>query len=102
MARVSMPKRVQSTSRDLNDAQDAIAATLRDVTRFDELDGATARGVTLSTTPVGIAHGLGRMPIGWRVIDKLDPGDVYRTAWTDRTVTLRTAAGSVRCDLYFW
>lgn len=101
--RLPVPKRVQSASRELNDVQDATAQIIREITRFEELSGVAARGVTLTTTPSAIAHGLGRQPIGWRVTDKTDAGDIYRVTWDDRTVTLRIAAGGpTRCDLFFW
>jgi hypothetical protein len=34
--------------------------------------------------------------------DKIDAGDVYRTAWDNKTITLRTASGTVRGDLFVW
>jgi hypothetical protein len=96
-----MPAKVQG-DRLLNAAQDNIHTTLRDVVRFEELKGATIPGLVLTTTPQTIQHGLGRCPIGWRVTDKTSSGDTYRTAWDERTISLRSAAGSVACDVFVW
>jgi hypothetical protein len=49
-----------------------------------------------------VQHGLGRRPIGWRFTDKTSAGDVYRTAWDERTITLVTAAGTVVADIWVW
>jgi hypothetical protein len=101
MARVPLPKRVQG-SRDLNDAQDAIGETLRRVVYHEQLTGQDIQSVSVPSTGVAIAHGLGRTPIGWNMIDKTDAGDVYRTAWDSKTITLRTASGTVRGSLFVW
>lgn len=102
MSRLPAPRRVQSTDRALNDVQDAVHHTLRDVVRFEELVGQRINDVVLTTTPLDIAHGLGRCPIGWRVVDKTSAGDPYRTAWDARTISLRVDAGVMTCDLYIW
>jgi len=44
-----------------------------------------------------IAHGLGRTPVGFIVIDKDKAGDIYDggTAWTDTNIYLKCAVASV-------
>jgi len=101
MAKVPLPKRVQG-SRDLNDAQDAIGETLRRVVYHEQLTGQAVQNLSVTSTGVAISHGLGRTPIGWYLTDKVDAGDVYRTDWDNRTITLRTASGTVRGDLFVW
>lgn len=96
-----MPRQVQG-DRLLNDAQSAIHATLRPIAAFEEISGVRISGLTLTTTSRAIHHGLGRRPIGWRVVDKTTSGDVYRTAWDERTVSLRSASGTVGCDVWVW
>jgi hypothetical protein len=56
----------------------------------------------LTTTPLAIVHGLGRAPIGWRLIDKTGAGDPYRTAWDDRTISIRVASGTLTCSIRVW
>lgn len=102
MAKIQPPIRVQTGDRLLNAVQDAILLPLRQVLDFEELKGASLVSLTLTTTPSTISHGLGRRPIGWRVTDKTTSGDVYRTAWDERTISLRSAAGSVTCDVWVW
>lgn len=101
MARVTLPQLVQG-DRLLNDAQTQIHGTLRQVAQHDQLTGQAIQSVPLSTTERAVSHGLGRTPIGWYVTDKSGAGDVYRTAWDSKTLTLRTASGSVTVDLFVW
>jgi hypothetical protein len=100
--KIAMPRRVQSGDRALNSVQDATADALRPVLSFEELNGSRMDEVTLTTTAQTLAHGLGRTPIGWRVIDKIDAGDPYRTAWDERTISLRVASGTCRVTLWVW
>lgn len=100
--RLPAPRRVQSDRRDVNDLQDATQHTLRDVVRFEELSGQRIDDLVLTADPQQISHGLGRCPIGWRLVDKRSAGDVYRTAWDGRTLSLRTDSGTVICDLFIW
>lgn len=102
MARVSLPRRVQSPDRLLNDAQDAIHDTLRAVVQHEQLTGARLTNISATTSGVVVSHGLGRTPIGWHVSDLRDSGYVYRSAWDDKTITLKSNAGTVRCDVFVW
>lgn len=99
--KIRLPGRVQG-DRLLQQAQDAIHATLREVSDLEEIKGVAIRGLTLTTTSQALAHGLGRRPIGWRLIDKTTSGDAYRTAWDDRTISLRAASGTLSCDVWVW
>jgi hypothetical protein len=102
MARIPLPKRVQSTSRELNEAQDAIGETLRRISYHQQLTGQLIQSVTVTASGVDVSHGLGRTPIGWQWTDKIDAGDVYRTGWDSKTITLRSASGTVRVDIFVW
>jgi hypothetical protein len=74
-----------SGSTEAQRVQDAIHATLRQVADLEEIVGVDIRGISLTTTPLAIVHGLGRAPIGWRAI---------RTA--PRGMTGRSVSGSRR------
>jgi hypothetical protein len=100
--RLPPPRRVQSPDRLLNDVQDSVTQALRPVLQFEEHAGQRIDDLTLTATPLQISHGLGRCPIGWRVVDKTSAGDPYRTAWDERTITLRVASGTLGCDVYIW
>ncbi len=59
---------------------------------------ALVAGVTL------VRHGLGKIPVGWAVIDKTANADVWRdttVATTNDVIPLR-ATGAVTVDLQFW
>lgn len=102
MAKIQPPRRVQTTDRQLNEIQDAIAQPLRQVLDVDLLSGRSSVAVVLTTTPQPIRHGLGRRPVGWMLTDKQGPGDAYRTEWDERTITLRVASGTLVGDLWIW
>jgi hypothetical protein len=91
-----------SGSTEAQRVQDAIHATLRQVADLEEIVGVDIRGISLTTTPLAIVHGLGRAPIGWRLIDKTGAGDPYRTAWDDRTISIRVASGTLTCSIRVW
>jgi hypothetical protein len=47
-----------------------------------------------------VFHGLGRLPRGWRILDKDKVGDIWRTAWDTEQMTLETdAAGDITIRL---
>lgn len=51
--------------------------------------GVTKTGVTLTAgVPVAIAHGLGRTPTGWFLVDQPTNSVVWRTAWDATNLTL--------------
>jgi hypothetical protein len=102
VARIPLPKKVQTSNREVNELQDAIGETLRRIAYHQQLTGQWIQTVSVPATGVDVAHGLGRVPIGWQLTDILDGGTVYRTSWDNRTITLRSVSGTVRVDLYVW
>lgn len=102
MARVPLPRRIQSADREINDVQSAIGDTLRAVVAHEQLTGARIQSVAVPSTGIAVSHGLGRVPMGWQVTDLLDHGTVRRTAWDARTITLESNSGTVRVDVFVW
>lgn len=64
----------------------------------------TVKAVSLGTTTVKVPHQLGKLPIGWVVIDKTAQGDVWRdtTIATTQDYIALKASASVIVDLQFW
>ena len=56
------------------------------------LDGVLTRGILITTSGTGFNHSLNRQPIGWMLTDSNGAATVYRTAWDDKTVTLKASA----------
>lgn len=65
-------------------------------------------GVVLGTptTPISLAigsntfaHGLGRVPQYWTLLDLSAASTVYRTAWTATTISLTASAA---CNILLW
>lgn len=57
--------------------------------------------LTLSITATATAfnHGLSTTPQGWIILDKTANVDVWRTAWDDKSITLR-GSGSVSIKIW--
>ena len=54
-----------------------------------------------ATGAVTIQHGLGRQPIGFKIVDKDGTVDVWRTAVpTDKQITLKSSSPSTNVTLY--
>jgi hypothetical protein len=102
VARIRLPQKVQSADREINDVQAGVHDTLRQISYYAQLTGQWVQGVSATTSGVAINHGLGRTPIGWYVTDILDAGSVYRSAWDDKTLTLKSNSGTVRVDVFIW
>jgi hypothetical protein len=59
------------------------------------LNGVQIDGVVLASgTPKSIPHGLGAVPTGWFLVDNNANAVVYRTAWTNQTITLEPSANA--------
>ena len=76
-------------------------------TGIRQLDGATrrvvVRAVALSTTSTRVPHSLGRIPLGWQILDKNAHADVWRDtsqATTNDAIFLKASA-AVTVDLQF-
>lgn len=48
--------------------------------------------ITVTNTATKFNHGLGVTPLGWIILDKTANIDVWRTAWDDKSITLRSSA----------
>jgi hypothetical protein len=64
-------------------------------------DRTERHAVTLAVGSRTVSHGLGRIPTGWRVIDIDAAATIYRSAWTDKTLTLVSdAAGGAVVEVF--
>ena len=88
-----------SKDHDVQRVQENCALVFKQLLDKQILDGALVT-VTVTNAAKGFDHTLGRKPIGWFVVDKQATGDVWRTAWTDRTITLVSGAASLPCTIW--
>ena len=63
------------------------------------LDGVLTRGVVVTASGIAFNHSLNRQPMGWVITDSNAPLSVYRTAWDDKTITLK-ASSTVTVDVW--
>jgi len=58
----------------------------------------------IADTEDTVAHGLGRTPVGFLVVDKDKAGDVYDggTAWTDTNIYLKCSVATVAIVILVW
>lgn len=80
---------------------EGIERIVNNIGNADILDGITILSKTINTTDTIVNHGLGRPVNGWIVVDKDGLGDVYKTASTKNTITLKSSV-QVTVDLYVY
>ena len=89
-----MPKQPDRVSESLRDQSSSQQRQQRQVSFLQ--NGRQITGVEIGATAIkAIYHGLGRQPKGWMLtdIDGLD-ARISRTAWNNKTLTLRNASGA--------
>lgn len=94
----------------LSRAQDAISEALRagaPVPGSSPEAGRLLTGLALSTTPLDVAHALGRAPRGWRTEEMTSPSaalTVYREASPNEAqfLRLRTTNGTCTVNVWVW
>lgn len=74
--------------------QEAARDSLQRVVDAGPLKGRQIDNVAVSTSPTAIAHGLGRQPRGWWIVDASAAADLHRAAWDERTITLISSASA--------
>lgn len=77
---------------ELSRVQDAILLTLNTIVKKDVIDGVLGEGFAITTSPAQIAHGLGRVPLGYFVVSKDAPSDIFDLARDSKTITLQATA----------
>ena len=97
-----LPKRVQTDDQLSNRTQDATSEAFRLLQSQNPVLESQTLQVSLSATPLQIAHRLGRVPVGYLVVDR----DADRNVWTsaaatDRFLTL-VSSGSVTVKLFIF
>lgn len=92
-------RKIQSADSTINRLQSQIEQSLNPVLKQAILDGVIINDIAITTAGVEIEHGLGRQPLGWALIDNQADARIWRTAWTDRLLTL-DASGTSTISIY--
>ena len=58
------------------------------------LDGVLLTDLDVSTTATWFAHGLGRQPRGWMVVDKNADARIWRTDWNSTRIQLDASSAA--------
>jgi hypothetical protein len=85
-------RKIKVKDNDLAFVQDNIINAINPILRNVLLDGVMAEGFDITTTGTSIPHGLNRKPLGYIVIAKDAPSDVYQTAMDSKFITLQATA----------
>jgi hypothetical protein len=83
-------RKIKVKDNDLAFVQDNIINAINPILRNVLLDGVMAEGFDITTGGTSIPHGLNRKPIGYFVISKNGPGDVYQTGMDSKFITLQS------------
>ncbi len=93
-------RKVKATDKDLALVQDNIYQILQPLSKNPLIDGVI---VSVSTTAGTnrLNHTLGRLPLGWFVVDTTSAETLYRTDWDSKTISL-TSSGTADFLLYVY
>lgn len=91
----------KTTLKELDQLQTRWKQVLDPISDNTLLKGRQVRDVALQTGVNVIDHRLGRQPQGWLIIDLNANATVYRSGWSDLTITL-TASGPCTVSLYIF
>ena len=92
MALLNQYKDLNSEDKDTQTIQINLKQYFQQFTDLTFLKGRAVNDIEVTTSTVVVDHKLGRQPIGWFIVDKSASGDVWRTAWNDKTITLDSSA----------
>ena len=93
-------RKIQSGDFSLMQVQTNTEQVINAIREKDVLDGVRVEGVALSTSATQIEHKLDRKPLGWLIVGKNGPGDVWESATrTSKLLTLQADA-TVTVDLW--
>lgn len=81
-------RKIQAADRDLMKLQNQVEQVLNPVLKLPLLDYVQINGIAITTAGVDISHVLGRQPLGWILVDIDASVTVWKTAWTDRLLSL--------------
>lgn len=98
---VKSVRKIYTQDEELNRVQDTVKSAVDPLLANSFVSGMQFIDATLAAASATIvAHSLGRLPLGWLLVDKNATGDVYRTAWTTTTITLyNTGAGAISAKI---
>lgn len=91
---ISLPKRIRAKDVDLQAVQENLIDSIERVVKQQILDGVVVDSVAVQTTPTDVSHKLGRTPVGYLVISKSAPGDVYDLGRDSNILTLQSSAAT--------
>ena len=91
-------RKLYTPDPDLSKIQGAIEQVLNPLVKIPYLNGIILENLSITTSPVKFAHGLGRAPVGYWLIYKNAAGDVYAPTvgtigpFSGTTITLQASA----------
>lgn len=92
-------RKIQTTNIDVNRLQSQIEQVINPVLRTTLINGVLIKDVAITTAGATIEHKLGRQPQGWMITDKQGNTDIWRTAWSEKFLTL-DASGSTTFSVW--
>lgn len=95
---ISPPRKIRATDAQLQSVQENIVEVVEQLCRQQILDGVVVTA-DIGTTPTLVQHKLTRVPVGYIIISKNGPGDVFDSAKDSVTITMQSSS-AVRATLW--
>lgn len=94
---VKQPKTIQAESGELSKVQGYFREFAEQFAAFPFVLGAMLKVqgseiISVDTAGITINHGMQRVPAGWILVDNTAEAIVYRTASSDKSITLKASA----------
>jgi hypothetical protein len=84
-------KTINSKNWELSQIQGNTGTILDILTQIPFLDGVMLKSQVIDTTDTVLNHGLGRAPLGFVIMGKNGLGDIYQTASSQFSLTLKSS-----------
>lgn len=95
--------KIITQNAEINRIQEQISRIFEQVLNLPLLNGVFISATLSAGTNTAINHGLTRIPLGWIIVDKGSAGDIWRTSWDNRTITLNNnSATTITVKLFIF
>jgi len=98
-------RKIRVTDRDLDSVQTNVAQSLTPLLKSAIVDGALVTDILLASGVNRVSHSLGRIPLGWIIVDRDTAATVFKSVApniTDSSTISFTASAPITISVWFF